>query len=138
MRTLENKLTPAPLHVGTSGYAYKEWKGNFYPEKFPDKEMLRFYSGQFTTVEINHSFYQMPREHVLQQWAEQVPAGFQFALKANQKITHVLKLKNCAEILKRFRPQSFDEIYQAILLAIPLVGIPDVLDAYLVARKRLG
>lgn len=92
----------APLHVGTSGYAYKEWKGNFYPEKVPDKEMLRFYAGQFSTVEINHSFYQMPRESVLRQWLTQVPAGFQFALKANQKISHVLKLKNCAEVLKRF------------------------------------
>jgi len=92
----------APLYVGTSGYAYKEWKGTFYPEKMPDKEMLHFYAEQFGTVEINHSFYQMPRESVLGQWAAQVPAAFQFALKLNQKVTHVLKLKNCADVLKRF------------------------------------
>ena len=90
------------LHVGTSGYAYKPWKGSFYPEKLPDKEMLRFYAQQFSTVEINYSFYQMPKESVLQQWAGMVPEGFRFALKANQRITHVQRLRNCESTLKRF------------------------------------
>src|SRR5215467_8160959 len=90
------------LHVGTSGYAYKPWKGTFYPEKLPDKEMLKYYSSQLATVEINYSFYQMPKESVLQGWAAQVPDGFKFALKANQKITHVARLRNCEGILKRF------------------------------------
>lgn len=90
------------LHVGTSGYAYKPWKGTFYPEKLPDKEMLKFYATQLSTVEINYSFYQMPKETVLQGWAASVPDGFQFALKANQKITHVARLRNCESTLKRF------------------------------------
>ena len=90
------------LHVGTSGYAYKPWKGTFYPEKLPDKEMLKYYASQLSTVEINYSFYQMPKESVLQGWAANVPAGFQFALKANQKITHVARLRNCESTLKRF------------------------------------
>lgn len=90
------------LHVGTSGYAYKAWKGSFYPEKLPDKEMLKFYAGQLSTVEINYSFYQMPKESVLQGWASAVPEGFQFALKANQRITHVQRLRNCESTLKRF------------------------------------
>jgi uncharacterized protein YecE (DUF72 family) len=90
------------LHVGTSGYAYKPWKGTFYPEKLPDKEMLKFYATQLSTVEINYSFYQMPKESVLQGWAASVPDGFQFALKANQKITHVARLRNCESTLKRF------------------------------------
>lgn len=90
------------LYVGTSGYAYKPWKGNFYPEKLPDKEMLKFYSSQLSTVEINYSFYQMPKENTLQGWATSVPDGFQFALKANQKITHVARLRNCESTLKRF------------------------------------
>jgi len=94
--------TSGELRVGTSGYAYKPWKGNFYPEKQPDKEMLKFYAEQFPTVEINYSFYQMPKESTLQQWASQVPAGFRFALKANQKITHVMRLRNCESTLKRF------------------------------------
>jgi len=53
------------LRVGTSGYSYKQWKGNFYPEKLPDREMLGYYAGQFKTVEINHSFYRMPTENLL-------------------------------------------------------------------------
>src|ERR1700751_711273 len=90
------------LHVGTSGYAYKPWKGTFYPEKLPDKEMLKFYATQLSTVEINYSFYQMPKETVLQGWEASVPDSFQFALKANQKITHVARLRNCHSTLKRF------------------------------------
>src|SRR3989475_12464151 len=90
------------LRACTSGYAYKEWKGSFYPEKLPDREMLRFYSQHFSTVEINHSFYRMPTERLLVQWAECVPGGFQFALKANQQITHIQRLRNCESTLKRF------------------------------------
>jgi uncharacterized protein YecE (DUF72 family) len=78
--------------VGTSGYSYKEWKGNFYPEKLPAGEMLHYYGLRFSTVEINNTFYQMPREKVLESWAEQVPAGFRFVLKAPQRITHQKRL----------------------------------------------
>ncbi len=88
--------------MGTSGYSYKQWKGNFYPEKLPDREMLGFYAQQFPTVEINHSFYRMPTENVLLQWAKTVPEGFRFALKANQQITHIQRLRNCESTLKRF------------------------------------
>src|SRR5579885_2090877 len=90
------------LRIGTSGYACKQRKGSFYPEKLPDKEMLSFYGKQFDTVEINHSFYRMPSESVLLSWAASVPQGFRFALKANQKITHIQRLRNCGETLKRF------------------------------------
>jgi len=90
------------LYVGTSGYAYKPWKGTFYPEKLPDKEMLKFYASRLLTVEINYSFYQMPKESTLEGWASNVPESFQFALKANQKITHVARLRNCESTLKRF------------------------------------
>jgi len=82
------------IHVGTSGYAYKEWKGKFYPEKIPPKEMLRFYAGRLNTVEINNTFYHMPTESVLTSWAEQVPGDFVFALKAPQVITHLKRLRN--------------------------------------------
>ncbi len=82
------------IHVGTSGYAYKEWKGKFYPEKIPPKEMLRFYAGRLNTVEINNTFYHMPTESVLVSWAEQVPPDFIFALKAPQVITHLKRLRN--------------------------------------------
>jgi uncharacterized protein YecE (DUF72 family) len=79
--------------AGTSGFAFKEWKGPFYPEKLPDKEMLPFYATRFPTVEINNSFYQMPKESVLLDWAAKVPEQFTFAIKANQRITHHTRLK---------------------------------------------
>ena len=80
-------------YVGTSGYAYKEWKGAFYPAKLPAAEMLRFYAGRLPTVEINNTFYRMPTERVLVDWADQVPEGFRFVLKAPQRITHFARLK---------------------------------------------
>jgi uncharacterized protein YecE (DUF72 family) len=82
------------LWVGTSGFGYKEWRGKFYPERFPAKEMLRFYASRFAAVEINNSFYRLPKENVLQSWAEHVPAGFRFVLKAPRKITHIKRLKD--------------------------------------------
>lgn len=90
------------LRIGTSGYSYKEWKGSFYPKKLPDKEMLSFYAGRFKTVEINYTFYHMPTENSLLQWAKIVPEGFKFALKANQRITHIKRLRDCQDTLKRF------------------------------------
>jgi uncharacterized protein YecE (DUF72 family) len=80
--------------VGTSGWSYKEWKGSFYPEKLPAEEMLRFYSTRFPTVEVNNSFYRIPSERVLAGWAEQVPAGFRFVLKASRRVTHNNRLKD--------------------------------------------
>ena len=62
------------LYVGTSGYSYKEWKGSFYPEKIPAKEMLRYYAERLSTVEINATFYRMPQQSMLENWKEQVPA----------------------------------------------------------------
>ncbi len=86
----------ALLYVGTSGYSYKEWKGHFYPEKIAAADMLRFYSSQFNSVEINSTFYRMPTEKLLASWSDQVPDSFAFVLKASRKITH-LKLLNGVE-----------------------------------------
>jgi uncharacterized protein YecE (DUF72 family) len=85
------------LFVGTSGYAYKEWKGHFYPEKLPDKEMLSYYGSRLTAVEINNTFYRMPKESLLKGWAEQVPEQFRFSIKASQKITHFKRLKDAGD-----------------------------------------
>jgi uncharacterized protein YecE (DUF72 family) len=81
------------LYTGTSGFAYKEWKGSFYPEDIKADAMLPFYAGQFKACEINNSFYRMPAEKTLLQWASQVPPEFRFVLKAPQKITHFTRLK---------------------------------------------
>jgi uncharacterized protein YecE (DUF72 family) len=90
------------LYVGTSGYSYKEWKGSFYPEKIPAKEMLRYYSERLTTVEINATFYRMPQPPMLENWREQVPPGFRFSLKASQRITHFKRLKETEDETKYF------------------------------------
>jgi uncharacterized protein YecE (DUF72 family) len=90
------------LHVGTSGYSYKEWKGSFYPEKIPAKDMLRYYAERLSTVEINATFYRMPQVTVLENWKEQVPGGFRFSLKASQRITHFKRLKETDEETKYF------------------------------------
>lgn len=82
------------LHVGTSGYSYPKWKGVFYPQKLPVKQMLRFYGEHFRTVEINYTFRRLPAASVLQTWASMVPADFQFVLKAPQQITHVQRLQD--------------------------------------------
>ncbi len=83
--------------VGTSGYSYKEWKGTFYPEKLPQKEMLSYYAQRFTTVEVNNTFYRMPSVSVVETWAQQVPDSFRFVLKVPQTITHNKRLKNAEE-----------------------------------------
>jgi uncharacterized protein YecE (DUF72 family) len=85
------------LYVGTSGYSYKEWKGTFYPEGLPQKSMLRFYGERFRTVEINNTFYRMPKASVLEAWAADVPPEFRFVLKAPQRITHMQRLKDAGD-----------------------------------------
>jgi uncharacterized protein YecE (DUF72 family) len=86
-------------YVGTSGFSYAEWKGSFYPDKLPNKDMLSFYSGQLPSVEINNTFYRLPRKNVLEGWAEQTPPHFRFAIKASRRITHFKKLRDCADLL---------------------------------------
>ena len=88
------------LLAGTSGYAFKEWKGSFYPEDVKDDAMLGYYASKFPSVEINNTFYRLPKEHVLAEWAAQVPETFSFSIKASQRITHFARLKpECADAL---------------------------------------
>jgi uncharacterized protein YecE (DUF72 family) len=82
------------IRAGTSGYSYKEWKGNFYPSDLAAAKMLAFYAKVFSTVEINNTFYRMPTEKVLLGWSEQAPDDFAFVLKAPRRITHDKRLKN--------------------------------------------
>jgi len=81
------------VYAGSSGYSYKEWKGPFYPKDLPDTQMLRFYGERFRTVEINNTFYRMPKASVLEEWAANVPEGFKFVIKASRQITHIKRLK---------------------------------------------
>jgi uncharacterized protein YecE (DUF72 family) len=81
------------LLAGASGYSFKEWKGTFYPETIKPDGMLAFYSARLPTVEINNTFYQMPKATVLENWARTVPEDFRFAIKASRRITHMSRLK---------------------------------------------
>jgi len=86
--------------TGMSGYAYKEWKPDFYPAKLPADGFLGHYAARFPTVEINNTFYRMPRDNVLQDWAGQVPDGFSFCLKASRRITHDNRLTEIDSLLE--------------------------------------
>ena len=90
------------LLVGTSGYSYAPWKGSFYPEKLPAAKMLAYYAEHFRTVEVNHTHRMFPRAALLEKWAAQVPADFQFVLKAHKRITHTKRLKDADEPLADF------------------------------------
>ncbi len=90
---------PVRLFAGASGFAYKPWKGPFYPADLPDAGMLAFYAARLPTVEINNTFYRLPKADVLAGWAEQTPAGFRFVLKASRRITHIQRLKDVGELV---------------------------------------
>jgi uncharacterized protein YecE (DUF72 family) len=100
-RVLDNP-SMAHLLAGTSGFSYKEWLGHFYPEKLPASGMLRYYAERFATVEINNTFYRMPAETMLSNWADQVPAHFTFTLKAPRRITHEKRLKEAEQDVTEF------------------------------------
>ena len=88
--------------AGTSGFSYKEWKGSFYPEDLPAEDMLAYYSARLPAVEINNTFYRMPKPSMLEGWAAQVPAEFRFILKASQRITHRKRLKEAGDEVAYF------------------------------------
>jgi uncharacterized protein YecE (DUF72 family) len=81
------------LLAGTSGYSFKEWKGSFYPQDLKPEAMLAWYAEHLPTVEINNTFYQMPKVAVLENWARSTPEAFRFAIKASRRITHMARLK---------------------------------------------
>ncbi|MBC8119639.1 MAG: DUF72 domain-containing protein [Burkholderiaceae bacterium] len=86
-------MTVQRLVAGASGYSFKEWKGTFYPEKMKPEAMLAWYSERLPTVEINNTFYQMPKTAVLEAWAKTAPDDFRFAIKASRRITHMSRLR---------------------------------------------
>jgi uncharacterized protein YecE (DUF72 family) len=90
------------LWVGTSGYNYPEWRGSFYPEKFPTAKMLPYYAERFPTVEINNTFYRMPVPKTLEGWSAATPERFKLTLKVPQRITHHKRLRECAEDVRFF------------------------------------
>ena len=95
-------MSALPLRVGTSGFSYAAWKGTFYPERTPAKAMLREYASRLRTVEINNTFYKLPKKETFVEWASVVPEDFRFSLKASRFFTFSLKLAGAAEALANF------------------------------------
>ena len=90
------------LYLGTSGFAYPEWIGPFYPEGLPSDDMLPAYAERFHSVEINYTFRRFPAEKTVRRWAERTPDGFRFALKAVQRITHTRRLRDADQDVSDF------------------------------------
>ncbi len=93
-RRISAGTVSAKLHVGTSGWHYKHWRGLFYPRDLPASELLNFYAKHFDTVEVNNTFYQLPADTTFDSWRDNSPSRFEFAVKASRFITHMKKLKD--------------------------------------------
>jgi uncharacterized protein YecE (DUF72 family) len=116
----------ATLYAGTSGFAYPAWKPNFYPAKLPAKQFLKHYAERLNCVEINYTFRRLPSASTLRNWVEATPGGFVFAVKANQRITHILRLKNAAEATELFL-KMIDPLRTARRLGPILFQLPPAL-----------
>lgn len=90
------------IRIGTSGWHYNHWQGLFYPAQLPKSKWLEYYAENFDTVEINNTFYQLPKEVSLKRWHKQVPENFIYTVKTNRYITHIKRLKEVSEALERF------------------------------------
>ncbi len=102
----ERKTSSAEVRIGTSGWHYKHWKGTFYPSDLPDSKMLSYYLQHFDTVEINNSFYRLPRPGMFAAWREATPIDFLFAVKASRFLTHNKKLKDPENALDNLLPRA--------------------------------
>jgi uncharacterized protein YecE (DUF72 family) len=118
----------AQLFAGTSGFAYPQWKPQFYPANVPQKKFLQHYAQRLNCVEINYTFRHMPSATTLTSWVEQTSPGFVFAIKGHMRITHVLRLKNAAEATEIFL-RSIDPLRSARRLGPVLFQLPPHLKA---------
>ena len=116
------------IRVGTSGWAYAAWKPGFYPPKLPAKDFLKFYATQLNAVEVNYTFRRFLTEKVIAGWCEQTPESFHFIVKAHQVLTHIKRLKEAGESLKRFF-DSVAPLEQAHRLGPVLFQLPPNLKA---------
>src|SRR5438477_1198510 len=113
----------ATLYAGTSGFAYPAWKPDFYPPKLPANRFLKHYAERLNCVEINYTFRRLPAAATLENWVEATPAGFVFAVKANMRITHILRLKN-AEAATELFLKTIDPLRTARRLGPILFQLP--------------
>src|SRR2546426_8410373 len=128
-------------HVGTSGWMYKHWRnGVFYPPKLPTTKWLAYYAERFQTTEINATFYRLPLASTCQGWHDKAPEGFIYTVKVSRFITHIKRLKDCAEPVATFleRVAPLGEHMGPLLYQLPpnFHRNDDVLDAFLETLPR--
>ncbi|MCW2506808.1 MAG: hypothetical protein JWO79_5092 [Actinomycetia bacterium] len=123
------------IDVGTSGWQYADWRGRFYPQKLPQRLWLEHYAAEFSTVEVNNAFYRLPEKHVFESWRDRTPPGFVVAVKASRYLTHIKRLKDPAEPVKRLmdRARGLGDRLGPLLLQLPptLKADPDLLGGCL-------
>lgn len=109
------------IRIGTSGWHYNHWAGRFYPAKLPKSKWFEYYAKHFDTVEVNNTFYQLPKQETFKNWHNQAPENFLFTVKANRYITHIKRLKDASEPLERFfeRARLLKENLGPVLYQLP-------------------
>lgn len=109
------------INIGTSGWHYAHWKDRYYPRGLSSAQWLSYYAKEFPCVEVNTSFYRLPREETVRSWVEQTPEKFRFAVKASRLITHMKKLHDCAQVLENFLGfvANFEDKLGPILFQLP-------------------
>jgi|SRR5579862_2342388 len=116
------------IFVGCSGWAYTSWKPDFYPASVPAKKLLEYYATRLNSVEVNYTFRSLPSAATVSSWLASTPDDFRFSFKAPQRITHILRLKNCAEPLERFA-HSISAVSDAGRLGVILFQLPPNMKA---------
>jgi len=122
-------------HIGTSGFHYDDWRGRFYPQDLPRSRWLEFYATKLDTVELNITFYRLPKESAFEHWRDVAPEGFVYAVKASRYITHIKRLRDIEESLDRFikRAQILGNKLGTILYQLPpnMHRDDDLLESFL-------
>jgi uncharacterized protein YecE (DUF72 family) len=95
-------MAPRPIHLGCSGWNYREWRGRLYPEGEPQRRWLELYAERFQTVEINATFYRLPTPEAVARWVEQTPETFEFAVKVSRYLTHIKRLTGVRDGMSLF------------------------------------
>ena len=119
--SVRQTVVKGKIQIGTSGWHYDHWRGNFYPESLSKREWLDYYAQQFPCVELNNSFYRLPAAGTIEGWCKQTPASFTFVVKASRLITHMKKLHECEEAFARFYDviKNFGKKLGPILFQLP-------------------
>jgi uncharacterized protein YecE (DUF72 family) len=126
------------LFVGTSGWQYRDWRDSFYPREVAQSGWLRHFAERFATVEVNNSFYRLPERATFEHWREATPGDFLFAVKMSRYLTHVRRLRDPEEPVRRFfeRAEGLGDKLGPVLLQLPptlqadLGRLGDTLDRF--------